>query len=259
MARIRTIKPKFFRHFDLYEAERETALPLRVAFAGLWTAADREGRFEWRPDELKLDCLPFDQVEFPRVLDALGTRGFIARYTVDGRDYGCIPSWARHQVINNRESPSELPEPPNPLPVFTSTRGPRVADACCTPLVHARAEGEQEGKGTGTGRGTDDGSRVRASSSPFMRSTDYERLKQSHAHVGARLRVPYVLHDEFMAKLGGEDPHSVLKAWYAELDEALELSREPIVDVFVFLRPKFTAWAQSRHADDALAKWVAEG
>ena len=42
MARIRTIKPEFFRHADLYEAERETGLPLRLAFAGLWTAADRE-------------------------------------------------------------------------------------------------------------------------------------------------------------------------------------------------------------------------
>lgn len=106
---------------------------------------------------------------------------------------------------------------------------------------------------------TDD-RRVRVgASSPFLRSTDYERLRRTHAYVGARLRVPNVLHDEFVAKLGGEDPHSALLAWYAGLDEALELSREPIPDVFVFLRPKFTAWAQSRHTDDALAKWVAEG
>jgi hypothetical protein len=64
MARIRTIKPEFFRHADLYEAEKETGLPLRLAFAGLWTAADREGRFKWRPRELKLDCLPHDEVDF---------------------------------------------------------------------------------------------------------------------------------------------------------------------------------------------------
>ena len=48
MARIRTIKPEFFRHEALYEAEHETGLPLRVAYAGLWTAADREGRFQWK-------------------------------------------------------------------------------------------------------------------------------------------------------------------------------------------------------------------
>lgn len=73
MARIRTIKPEFFRHAGLFDLEQETGLPLRVAFAGLWTAADREGRFAWKPRELKLDCLPFDLVDFSRVLDALST------------------------------------------------------------------------------------------------------------------------------------------------------------------------------------------
>ena len=33
MARIRTIKPDFFRHYDLYQAEKETGLPVRLAFA----------------------------------------------------------------------------------------------------------------------------------------------------------------------------------------------------------------------------------
>ena len=58
MARIRTIKPEFFRHEALFEAEQATGLPLRVAYAGLFTAADREGRFKWSPRSLKLDCLP---------------------------------------------------------------------------------------------------------------------------------------------------------------------------------------------------------
>ena len=34
--RIRTIKPEFFTHEILYEAEIRFKLPLRVAFAGLW-------------------------------------------------------------------------------------------------------------------------------------------------------------------------------------------------------------------------------
>lgn len=157
MARIRTIKPAFFRHSDLFQAEQETGLPLRVAFAGLWTAADREGRFPWRPLELKLDCLPYDDVDFSRVLDALTTRGFLVRYaSEDGREYGAIPSWRKHQVINNREAASEIPAPVNVDAPATSTRDPRVDDACPTPLVHAQAEGkgregngkEQEGKGT---------------------------------------------------------------------------------------------------------------
>ena len=149
MARIRTIKPEFFRHAGLFDAERETGLPLRVAFAGLWSACDREGRFTWRPRELKLDALPFDEVDFGRVLDALWTRGHIEKYAVDGVDYGFIPSWHRHQVINNRESASVLPEPiESAVQDASGTRRARVDHASATPLVHAQGEGKgKEGKG----------------------------------------------------------------------------------------------------------------
>lgn len=140
MARIRTVKPEFFRHEGLYAAERETGLPLRVAFAGLWCACDREGRFRWQPRTLKLDCLPHDDVDFSRVLDALWTRGFLVKYASAGKEFGAIPSWKQHQVINNRERQSELPKPSenNILP----TRAPRVDDACPTPLKHAQGEGK---------------------------------------------------------------------------------------------------------------------
>ena len=149
MARIRSIKPEFFRHEALYEAERETKLPLRLAFAGLWTAADREGRFRWAPRQLKLDCLPYDECDFSRVLDALLTRGFIVKYECDGKEFGCIPSWHQHQVINNREKASDLPAPNE---INTLTREARVGDAPSTPLVQVQGEGkgkegEREGKG----------------------------------------------------------------------------------------------------------------
>lgn len=139
MARIRTIKPEFFRHEALYEAERETGLPLRIAFAGLWTAADREGRFRWAPRQLKLDCLPYDDVDFSRVLDALMTRGFIVKYAVEGKYYGNIPSWKQHQVINNREKPSDLPEPSENNSL---TREARADDALATPLEQVQVEGK---------------------------------------------------------------------------------------------------------------------
>ncbi len=58
MARIRTIKPEFFLHDELFELEKETGLPVRLAFIGLWTQCDREGRFKWRPLRLKAAILP---------------------------------------------------------------------------------------------------------------------------------------------------------------------------------------------------------
>lgn len=122
MARIRTIKPEFFKHEELYIAEKEEKLPLRIAFAGLWCASDREGRFKWRPNQLKLDVLPYDTCDFSRVLDALATRGFIEEYSSeDGQNYGFIPSFTQHQVINNRESQSLIPSPFDAC----STRDPR--------------------------------------------------------------------------------------------------------------------------------------
>jgi hypothetical protein len=109
LARIRTIKPEFFKHGDLYDAEQETGLPLRLAFAGLWCLCDREGRFRWKPREMKLDILPYDDVDFSRVLHALATRGFLVQYECDGVMYGWVPSFTQHQSINNKETASVIP------------------------------------------------------------------------------------------------------------------------------------------------------
>ncbi|KZZ72373.1 hypothetical protein A3765_28615 [Oleiphilus sp. HI0130] len=140
MARIRSIKPEYFKHLKLFELEEETGLPLRVAFSALWTVADREGRFVWIPRQLKIDCLPYDEVDFSRVLDALSTRDFVRKYTVNGVEYGVIPAFKEHQVINNRESESKLPDPSNDEGL---TRDSRVTDASTTP---AQGKGK-EGKG----------------------------------------------------------------------------------------------------------------
>jgi hypothetical protein len=136
MARIRTIKPEFFTHEELYNAECEENLPLRIAFSGLWTICDREGRFKWRPNTIKLSVLPFDNLDFSRVLDALASRGFIEQYATEtGELFGFVPSFLDHQVINNRESQSLIPSPFDAC----STRDPRG-------LSKSKGKGK-EGKG----------------------------------------------------------------------------------------------------------------
>lgn len=151
MARIRTIKPEFFKDPDLYDLEQEVGLPIRVAFAGLWGCCDREGRFVWKPRQLKVDILPHDLVDFSRVLDALATRGFVIKYEVDGQEYGLVRSFTKHQIINNRESASIIPAPPGVEPKngekehACPTRAPRVPHAC--PTRAPRALRGKEGKG----------------------------------------------------------------------------------------------------------------
>lgn len=150
MGRIRTVKPELFKHEELFDLEKETGLPVRLAFIGLFTCCDRQGRFKWRTRALKLDVLPFDDdVDFSHVLDALTTRGFVQKYVVSGVEFGVIPSFSRHQVINNRESDSEIP-PPTEESILKPllTREPRVDDATPTRLVQDQGEGKgKEGKG----------------------------------------------------------------------------------------------------------------
>lgn len=107
--RQRVVKPEFFRHRGLYDLERKTGLPIRVAFEGLWCAADREGRFRWRPDSLKLDILPWDDLDFAAVLDALLQAGFISKFKdMKGRECGLVPTFLDHQNPHKNEAKSEL-------------------------------------------------------------------------------------------------------------------------------------------------------
>jgi hypothetical protein len=113
MARKRFISPSFFTHGALYDAETSSGLPLRLAFAGLWTASDRRGLFEWKPRELKLAILPYDTADFSAVLSALEAGGFVERYVVDGKTIGRIPSFVRWQTFHPNEKPSDLPAAPS--------------------------------------------------------------------------------------------------------------------------------------------------
>ncbi len=110
--RIRSIKPEVHLDEALWDLEQETGLPVFRAFSGLWAAADREGRFQWRPRALKASILPYWNQDFTIVLDALVSGDFLVKYEVDGEWFGLVRTFLKHQVINIRESKSELPEPP---------------------------------------------------------------------------------------------------------------------------------------------------
>lgn len=152
MGRIRTVKPGLFKHEGLYDLEEATGLPVRLAFIGLFTQADREGRFKWTPRSLKTDVMPYDDIDFSRVLDALVSGGFLVKYSVDGKLYGQIATFTEHQAINGREQDSTLPGPDEATDSTQennemTTRQSREDDASST--RHDPARGEKEGKGKG--------------------------------------------------------------------------------------------------------------
>ena len=88
MGKNRIVKNDPFVCEKLFEAEQSSGLPLRIAFVGITRHADREGRFEWRPRAIKLDALPYDDLDFSAILDLLLAAGFLEKYDVAGRLYG---------------------------------------------------------------------------------------------------------------------------------------------------------------------------
>ena len=158
MSRIRTVKPELFKHEDLFDAEQNSKLPLRLAFIGLFTVADREGRFKWRPRTLKLDILPHDFIDFATILDALEHAGFIERYEIEGEIYGWIPTFTKHQRFTGKEAETKSLLPPPPQQQQRGNSGETAgkhpdASPMLTGETMGKQRGTQEGNGVREGKG----------------------------------------------------------------------------------------------------------
>ena len=136
MARIRTIKPDFFTSEDIVGIS-----PLaRLLYIATWLEADREGRLVWRPKTLKLRYLPGDQCDIEMLADELVSAGLVMTYEINGQTFAEIPTFAKHQVINNRESASTITAR---VTDATTTRAARVTDANTTPLMGKAGKGKE--------------------------------------------------------------------------------------------------------------------
>ena len=141
MARIRTIKPSFFKSDDV------SALPLRarLTWIGLWTQCDDQGRAKDHARLIKADIWPLDNVSLADIeedLSTLADHGRIVRYEVAGRRYLEVANWSEHQKID-RPSRSTIPAPSEGKPI-DSTNGHR---ADVEPPASPRPGKGKEGKG----------------------------------------------------------------------------------------------------------------
>ena len=105
MSRARNIKPGFFRNADLVELPVET----RLLFIGLWGLADREGRMDDRPKQIKMEVYPADSFDVDAMLEQLSVSGFIERYQVNENKYIQIVNFSKHQNPHRDEKPSTIP------------------------------------------------------------------------------------------------------------------------------------------------------
>ena len=95
--------PELFRDSRLFQAEQVSGLPLRLALLGLACTCDKAGRFPWRPDELKQCALPYDTVNFEKVLHVLVEQGYLLHYAYENHHYGAIaiPPKTRKRFVDS--------------------------------------------------------------------------------------------------------------------------------------------------------------
>src|SRR6185369_12047817 len=110
MARARNIKPGFFLNEDLVNLPFST----RLLFIGLWTVADREGRLQDKPKQIKMAVFPADDVDVDAGLQSLADFKFIVRYEKNGDKYIEINNFTKHQHPHVKESASTIPAPCKP-------------------------------------------------------------------------------------------------------------------------------------------------
>ncbi len=109
MARIRSIKPSFWGSQEAANMSRDA----RLLTLGLVSHADDDGRFLGSIASINGTVFPNDDLHPAKVrawLAEIVATGMVHLYTASGVQYGCFPSWHKHQVIN-RYTPSVLPTP----------------------------------------------------------------------------------------------------------------------------------------------------
>ena len=144
MARIRYLKPDFFKDEDIKELPYEA----RLFFAGLWCFSDREGRGEDRPERLKVEIFPYDDVDIEAMMALLAKpkkhskKPFINRYVTDNNRYYEILEWDKHQKPHHTERHSVIPNNG-----YLTVKEPLVNSNLQDAPLYNKGNGEGNGEG----------------------------------------------------------------------------------------------------------------
>ena len=106
----RTLRPQFFTS----EQVASVSCPARLCFAGLWCLADRDGRLEDKPNQIRIHLFPYDaKLNVDKLLGELQSANLICRYECDGVKVVGIPTFIEHQPVHPNEQKSRLPVIPS--------------------------------------------------------------------------------------------------------------------------------------------------
>lgn len=160
MARIRTIKPEFWRS----PATAGASPWARLLYIAMWNWADDYGVAEWTPRELLGFAFPNDEqittAEFQRLCKEVARNFQTDFYIVGGRRYYRIPAWDDHQKTERRANArNPLPDDEDSTPDQAITgveemRGNSLSTQGKTPAGKGKGTGEREQGNRGTGEGS---------------------------------------------------------------------------------------------------------
>lgn len=141
MARARNIKPGLPANAELAEC----SIWARYLFALLPTIADREGRLEDRPKQIKGELLRFDEQPVEPLLAELAERRFIIRYQNSAGRWIQITKFWKHQTPHYSEKASVI-KPPTlqewPAHERAQNPGNRGDEGSESPGEHQETSGE---------------------------------------------------------------------------------------------------------------------
>lgn len=148
MARIRNIKPDFFRHEHLQDLEAaHPGAYIMLVYQALWTQCDANGIFPWKPRTLKLDILPFLHYDLEATMHILLQHGYIRQFQTEGNTYGIVPTFKTHQRITGKEATEgeKYPKPNQSIPGNTGETTGKQPDAQGEERITGKENREREG------------------------------------------------------------------------------------------------------------------
>lgn len=152
MARIRTIKPSFWKHEDLSELPEAT----HMLAAALLNYADDEGYFNANPRLIHAECFPLREpsVSIPVSLRELSEVGYLEFFDgSDGKKYGRIVKFDDHQKVSH---PTQSKIKPLCGEKYDSGNTPGGLTEASPPEEEGNKEEEREGKKRAQARETRD-------------------------------------------------------------------------------------------------------
>ncbi len=106
MGRIRSVHPGLFTD----EAFISLSDAAQVFFIGLWTEADDQGVFEWKPITLRARLRPAKDGSVEELLAELEANNCVKRFSFGGRQFGAVRNFRKYQRPKKPNSTHVLPD-----------------------------------------------------------------------------------------------------------------------------------------------------